>query len=112
MSYEIEPYQGGKPDKQARKEVERLRTAESLNRTFIDAAEGAAAYEASVRLANGAQLVGQAQQNLTSLSKSSGRVTQDNPSLQMQHSELAEVYAMSAGQLIHGYMNRKKQFSS
>src|SRR6185503_8856896 len=100
---------GGKPDKQSRKEVERLRQAESLNRTFIDAAEGAAAYEASVRLANGAQLVGQAQQNLTSLHRAT-RNNQDNPSLEMQHRELADIYALSAGQLIHGYMNRKRPY--
>ena len=110
MSYEIERYSSGL-DRQARREAERIRAAETVQRTTTDATENLAAYELSTRLVNGYQLVAQAQHHLTSLSQNTARTAQDNPGLQMQQQLLNDTYAFSAGQMVQEYMNRRKRHS-
>lgn len=111
MSGEIEPYEGGKLDRQARREIERLGRTESIRRSEIELTENVAAYEISTRLANGYYLTAQAQGHVNSLSQNVDRTTKDKPGLEMQQRELADTYALSAGQLIHGYMNRRRKYS-
>jgi hypothetical protein len=112
MYGELEPYEGeNRLDRRARRETERLRRSENTYRAGLESVENVAAYEVSLRLLNGAQLVAQGQTHLTTISTYTDRVAKDKPGLEMQHRELADTYAIGASQLIYGYMNRRRRYS-
>ena len=108
---ELERWEGGgQLDRKARKQIERAQRAESIARAEAEVHENVAAYETSLRLANGAYLTSQAQSHLNSLDAQTSRTTVDKPALEMYHRDLQAGYAMAAGQIIYSYMTRPRRY--